>query len=249
MSEKQETDSIRVSQVMAAALAAITAAVLGSTMGVAGTVIGAGLASIVSTVGGALYLRSIQRTRQGVASVKNLVVARAGTTKVTLIEEKPADESVGVDQAGVDQPVDEVQDEERSDGDEPARRRLRWPAMIAAAIMAFVLGMLVVTGVEWLRGEPLSGGDGTTLGGIVRVQPDSGDERDNQPPASDESTPPNTGGSTVTVTEPPATSENPEPSAPSTGPSEPDPGGGEEPPATTTPNTPTGSATAPPPSG
>jgi Na+-driven multidrug efflux pump len=61
MSEKQETDNVRISQVLAGALAAVTAALLGSTMGVAGTVVGAALASVVSTVGGALYLRSIKR--------------------------------------------------------------------------------------------------------------------------------------------------------------------------------------------
>ncbi|MFG1793205.1 hypothetical protein [Nocardia sp. NPDC049149] len=63
-SEKSEKkDGIKPSQVGAAALAAVTAAFLGSTLGVAGTVAGAGIASVVSTVGGEFYLRSFRRTK------------------------------------------------------------------------------------------------------------------------------------------------------------------------------------------
>jgi len=53
--------------------------------------------------------------------------------------------------------------------------------MIAVgSLVAFVVGMGVITGVEWLRGEPLSGGDGTTLGEIIKPRP--ADERDQTPP-------------------------------------------------------------------
>jgi hypothetical protein len=198
MSDRTNTESIRFSQVLAGAMAAITAAVLGSTMGVAGTVVGAGLASIVTTLGGALYLRSIQRTRQGVRTVRDKVVARAGGTSVTLVEEPAADDEPG-----------------NEDGEAPPpARRLRWPAIIVGSVLAFVLGMMAVTGVEWLRGEPLSGGDGTTVGGIVRSGQGSGDDQDNAPPATRESTTPNTGRSTVTVTQEPSTSGNEAPEDP-----------------------------------
>jgi hypothetical protein len=241
MDDKPHTDSIRFSQVLAGALAAITAAVLGSTMGVAGTVVGAGLASMVTTVGGALYLRSIQRTKQGVQSVRNLVVARAGTTSVTLVEREPepADhtelaetaDTVAADQATSDE-----------DGEQPpARRKLRWPALIAAAVLAFVLGMMVVTGVEWLRGEPLSGGEGTTVGGIVRSQPDGGGDRDGRPPATRESTTPSTGPATVTVTQAPPTSGDADPAVPPSEPGTPSTTA----PDTTTDGVPTGSVSAP----
>jgi hypothetical protein len=193
MSDKTDTDSIRFSQVLAGALAAVTAAVLGSTMGVAGTVVGAGLASIVTTVGGALYLRSIQRTKQGVRSVRNKVVTRAGGTTVTLVDEEPEDQP----------------DEQPQTG-----HRLRWPAVVVGSVLAFVLGMMAVTGVEWLRGESLSGGEGTTVGGIVRSGPGGGDDHDKAPPATRESTTPNTGPSTVTVTQTPLTSGNEEPTDP-----------------------------------
>ncbi|WP_260189971.1 hypothetical protein [Actinophytocola gossypii] len=241
MSKKQDTESIRVSQVVAAALAAVTAALLGSTMGVAGTVVGAGVASVVSTVGGALYLRSIQRTGESVRNVRDRVVTRAGSTTVTVTEEKP-DETPG-----------EAGEEDGEDGDQerpPRAGRISWPAVIVGSALAFVLGMAVITGVEWLRGEPLSGGDGTTVEGIVR--PHHGDRgtdvRDEPAPAPSSpgqrpTAPAETDVSTVTVTTaPPPTSEDQEPSVPPSGPD----ATTTTPPTTTTDAEPTGSASPPP---
>jgi hypothetical protein len=198
MSKQQDTESIRINQVMAGALAAVTAALLGSTLGVAGTVLGAGLASVVSTVGAALYLRSIQRTGQGVRSVRDRAVARTGSTAGAPAEQEP----------------------DESDEDVAARRpqagRIGRPGMIVGSVLAFALGMVVVTGVEWLRGEPLSGGEGTTVGGIVRTHPGGADKRDKSPVTSDPSTPPSAGDRTVTVTPTPTpTSATPEPPDPS----------------------------------
>jgi len=197
MSEKQDKDSVRISQVLAGALAAITAAVLGSTMGVAGTVIGAGLASVVSTVGGAIYLRSIQRTRQGVRTVRAKVVGRNGTTSVLVadLEEKP-----------------EPQEEEPGAGEEtetqpPTERRLRWPVLVAGSVLAFALGMLVITGIEWVRGEPLSGGNGTTVGDVFRPPAQDQQQDEDRAPETSSSTPPPTSTDpTSTPTTPPPTS-------------------------------------------
>ncbi|HVV11496.1 hypothetical protein [Amycolatopsis sp.] len=61
--ESTEKTGLKPAQIAASALAAVTAAFLGSTLGVAGTVVGAGIASVVTTVGGELYLRSLRRTR------------------------------------------------------------------------------------------------------------------------------------------------------------------------------------------
>nr|WP_240519635.1 hypothetical protein [Amycolatopsis antarctica] len=75
--EKDEKSGIKVVQVAAAALAAVTAALLGSTLGVAGTVLGAGMASIVTTVGSELYLRSLKRTREAAQRTKEVALAIA----------------------------------------------------------------------------------------------------------------------------------------------------------------------------
>ncbi|CAM4410472.1 hypothetical protein NONI108955_25840 [Nocardia ninae] len=70
-------DGIKPSQVTAAALAAVTAAFLGSTLGVAGTVAGAGIASVVSTVGGELYLRSMRKTKEAAQRTREAALALA----------------------------------------------------------------------------------------------------------------------------------------------------------------------------
>src|SRR3954471_5581863 len=49
-------------QVAASALASVSAAVVASLFGVAGTVIGAGLVAVVSTTGSAIYSASMKRT-------------------------------------------------------------------------------------------------------------------------------------------------------------------------------------------
>lgn len=283
MSEK-DTERIRFSQVAASALAAVTAALLGSTMGVAGTVIGAGLASVVSTVGGVLYLRSIQRTRNSMLLVRSRVVARAGTTTVTVTERPaagetaeateretgeggPAAEADGIGragelgragemdeagqvgetgethQAGRSGEAGQVGETEAARG-APAGRRRTWAVVVAGSLAAFVLGMAVITGVEWLRGEPISGGEGTTLSKIVAPRHDDGEDPERErTPATEESTPTGTTGvppETVTIT-PPPTEESPS-DQPSTEPSTPE----TTPPATTTGNAPSGSASVPP---
>lgn len=55
---------VSVPQVTGGALASVTAAALGSQLGVAGTFLGAGLTSVVITVGGAVYQRSLERGQE-----------------------------------------------------------------------------------------------------------------------------------------------------------------------------------------
>lgn len=64
----RKTD-LNLSRVAAAALAAVTAAVVGSKLGAEGTLIGAGAASVVTTVATALYQSSLDRSRQRVRSL------------------------------------------------------------------------------------------------------------------------------------------------------------------------------------
>jgi hypothetical protein len=245
MSEKTDTDRIRISQVASGALAAITAAVLGSTMGVAGTVAGAGLASVVTTVGGTLYLRSIHRTKQSVRSVRNLVVTRVGGQDVVVEEQRsePAPDTTTATTETAEQPDEKAEDETKQEGDDqpPASRRLRWPALIAASVLAFTLGMLVVSGVELLRGKSLSGDGATTIGRIAQTDQDDGDKPDKAPPPSEESTTPPTDAPTGTDTSTPPTSEDEEPAPTSGEPTEPETTG----PDTTTEAPPAGTESVP----
>ncbi|MFI2103104.1 hypothetical protein ACH436_07415 [Isoptericola sp. NPDC019693] len=69
---------LSLTQVVASALAAVSATVLMSFFGVAGTIIGAGLASVVTVIGNFLYTRSIEKTHEQLKPVVTKVVARTG---------------------------------------------------------------------------------------------------------------------------------------------------------------------------
>ncbi|TDD00067.1 hypothetical protein E1292_29775 [Nonomuraea deserti] len=62
MSGEQRTFELTVPQTMGSALAAVTAAVAASYLGVAGTVIGAAVVSVASTIAGAVYTHYLART-------------------------------------------------------------------------------------------------------------------------------------------------------------------------------------------
>jgi outer membrane lipoprotein SlyB len=66
---KKSKLDLSATQVVGGALAAMTAAALGSQLSVAGTVVGAALASIIAAVAGSLYTASIRRTRDKVKTV------------------------------------------------------------------------------------------------------------------------------------------------------------------------------------
>jgi hypothetical protein len=207
---KEDTERVRFSQVLAGALAAVTAALLGSTMGVAGTVAGAGLASVISTVGGALYLRSIQRTKEGVRTVHAKVVGRSGGATVLVAADDPEETSEDLE------PGDEV--EAQPDDRPPAEpRRRRWPVLVVTSIAAFALGMAAVTGVEWLRGESLSGSGDTTFGSIVAPHQSGGGDSDPADPTTSTTTPaPTTTEQSPTTTTGESTSSTTPPSEQST---------------------------------
>lgn len=209
MSEKKDdAGSIRISQVLAGAMAAVTAALIGSTMGVAGTVVGAGLASVISTVGGALYLRSIERTKESVRTVvKAKVVGRSGGATVLVSDEKPETGKTVEADTG-EKPDEDAQEEQTSDDRPPVeRRRLRWPVIVVTSLAAFGLGMLVITGIEWLTGQPLSGGTGTTFDSIIEPHRGSGGGDGGQPVSPSTSDTPPASTTAPTSTHPTNTTE------------------------------------------
>ncbi|HEV2780732.1 MAG TPA: hypothetical protein VGX25_15185 [Actinophytocola sp.] len=204
MSNQKDSGSFAL-QVAAGALAAVTAAVLGSTLGVAGTVLGAGIASVVTTVGAALYLRSIRRTTEAVRLVQDKV---RGRWTGTLPAQDPAP-------AGEPPKTEEPGDEPEAEDNPPERAgRRRWPAVAAASVVAFALGMLALTGLELIRGEQVDGGQGTTIGRIVRSDQGPADRQD--PAPTGPTTPTEAPGMSTGTVPPPTTTQRPEPSRPTT---------------------------------
>jgi hypothetical protein len=130
--EKPRT-TLTVTQVVAGALAAVSAAVLASFFGVAGTVIGAALVSVVSTVGSALYSTSLSRTTERLRRTREAPVPPPGAPATR--ELPPA-----LDPRRAPAP----------------RRRPRWARVAAYAAAVFVVAMAVVTGIELVGQQPVS---------------------------------------------------------------------------------------------
>ncbi|MFI9384065.1 hypothetical protein [Kutzneria sp. NPDC052558] len=172
---------IKPTQVAAGALASVTAAVLGSKLGVAGTVAGAGLASVVGTVGASLYERSIH-------AAKDRVTAR-------IKQEEPP--------VGASHDAETVRLMVAPPKREAGKRR--WPMLAAATAAAFVLGMGVLTVVELLDGQATSGNGQRTTVGALFGQP----EQTSAPHPTSAPPPTSTSTSTTTTTAPTTTSSTP----------------------------------------
>ncbi|MFD6530734.1 hypothetical protein [Streptomyces sp. NPDC060184] len=257
--QKERRIDLNVPQVAGSAVAAVAAAVAASQLGVYGTILGAGVMSIVATCGGSVFQHFFRRTgeqirevtvqvtnpggrqvavrtrettrgRRGAASVPadgdadpavTRVIDRAqaiGSTRL-LGGAVPVDpdrtrmlrRSAGEDSdptrllRAVPAPADQPDDATRQlrvtgPGLAPgeygpgegfsaatthgtARRSRRKP--VVAAVVVFVVSMLGITGFELVSGNDLSGGNGTTVGSVVR----GGDARtaDPQPSTGTES--------------------------------------------------------------
>lgn len=170
--ESKKKLDVSTAQVAGGALASVTAAFLGSHLGVAGTVGGAALTSITITLGGALYQRSIERTKDKakvLAKSANLDklptkdIQRQSTKRIRL----PADPVLpGMLWPGGEHVVDSERKEPATD--DGRRGRTRWGILAATSGLVFLLCMLIVTGFEGVSGQPLSGGNGgTTLGRVL----------------------------------------------------------------------------------
>jgi len=120
---------LSVAKVLGSALAAVTAAVVTSFAGVAGTVVGAAVVSVVATVGTAAYTHSLNRAKERMRTVQaaqgRVRAGGAGGSTTTT----PA----------------------------PSRTpRLATWAVAGAAVLVFLLSMGAVSAFELVAGQPLS---------------------------------------------------------------------------------------------
>ena len=240
--QHSERPQLNVAQVAGGALAAVTAAVVASRFGLGGTLIGAALASVVSTTGAALYSHAFRRT---------------GSTVRTLIEEpgSVAQRLPRFENVARRRPEDGQSERQAGSQNEPPARYLQrtqtasrtpppaawrktgapaaarsrrlpvWALPAIATVVVFLVAMGAVTGVEGIIGRPLSsvtGGSGpssgTTLGGV------SGDQGGSQPATTPAPEPSNT----AAPTQEPGTQPSTEPGRTQPG-AEPTPGSGSEP--------------------
>ena len=138
---------LSMTQLVGGSLAASTAAALGGRLGLAGTLIGAAAASVVSAVAAAVYTHSLRRTREFIRPT------RVGPAPV----HDPGDPA--------DPPLEVMA---------PAPRTLRLDLgglgmrrLVTGALAVFAAAAVVVTGVELATGRSLDGDGGTTAAQVV----------------------------------------------------------------------------------
>jgi hypothetical protein len=199
---------LSLTQVLGGALAAMTAAFLGSRLSVAGTVIGAALASIVAAVAGSLYTASLRTTRERVRTVWQ---GRVSGSAVPATVETTGRRDPGTSGAAPAQPS------APAGGAGLAGARLSWRKVLVAAFAAFALAAAVLTGIELATGSALSGGSGTTVSQVTEPQPPAATQ-DATPTAAPTSASPSPTGTATPSSSPSATAAaSPSPAATSTG--------------------------------
>ncbi|HEY1178511.1 MAG TPA: hypothetical protein VGF17_20335, partial [Phytomonospora sp.] len=196
---------------------------------------GAVLASVISTVGSALYLASMTHTKEKLRAIpKRYDVTRVAGEKPTAVvtTEHAPTEVIRLPAPGEDTAVVGDRATGRAtvtlpapDKDEPERRPFltRWKAVALTALVVCGLTFGVVTVAEALLGQPLAGlfgqADGATGTSLNNNPPPGqddgpGDEPVNPPPASEETEAP-----TPTPTTPEDESPSSQPSTSSPSPS------------------------------
>lgn len=161
-------------QVFASALAAVSSAVLLSTVGVAGTIIGAAVGSVFATAGSAIYSHYLGVSRARVtaaqtAALERLTHARAGASGVWA-DTRRGDAPPRTPTVREQQAAEKMADAERAlhvPADRPPWREalggVRWQRIVALAGGIFAVAMLVIVSFELLTGKAVSeytGGSG-----------------------------------------------------------------------------------------
>jgi hypothetical protein len=200
--------SIRIDwiQAMAGALTAVTSAVLLSTVGVAGTLIGAAVGSVAASVGNAVYGHYIALSSQRVASAKVVASARARS------EAERGGHVENVEDVEVQRPQedpDEAQPE-AARPEAPARvswreaaAGLAWRRIGVVAAGVFVLAMGAILTFELVTGRAVSTYTGGTEHGGARTSVPGLGGADRSPDPSGEPGQERTGGTPTTDPETP----------------------------------------------
>lgn len=147
--------SFSVPQIVGGALAAATAAAVGSQLGVAGTIIGASVASVIGGVAGTLYSAGLDRTHRRVTAVlrRNPAQTQADGVRenLPLADEAPATQLIDIAPTHAPQ------------WSPPSRRRLI-ERMVLSAAAIFLVAVTAITVVELGLGRTLTGVAGTSIG-------------------------------------------------------------------------------------
>ncbi|WP_182523686.1 hypothetical protein [Nocardioides dongkuii] len=147
---------------IAGALAAVTTAVLLSTLGAAGTLIGAALGSVLVTVSSQLYAQGLARSKRTMAKAQEAALQKAGLAQAE-VRRAGRRNDTGAVQAHLDAADDQLDGARAAlDGGEPTaslRERLAllpWKRIGLSAAGAFLLALVVIASFEAVTGRSVS---------------------------------------------------------------------------------------------
>ncbi|MEV6400184.1 hypothetical protein AB0M39_36280 [Streptomyces sp. NPDC051907] len=162
------------------ALAAVAAAVLASRLGVYGTIVGAGVVSIVATCGGSVFQHFFSRTGEQIREVAAPVRPKGrpaapppAADAPRMLRRGPYEGEFGAEfgKSSSGQSSGRLSGQLRGEfGDATTHgTRVRgWKRSVLATAVVFGVAMIGITGYELASGAELGGGKGTTLSSVVR---------------------------------------------------------------------------------
>jgi hypothetical protein len=166
--------SVSTVQVGASAAAAVTSALAASVFGVAGTLIGAAVGSMVSTIAAALYADYLHRAGRQLRVTKSVVIQRIPSEMLAATPLRhltgPADlpgeqamRAIGDETAHqtVTLPLADQTELLESPASPAARAWYKRP-VLAMGLCGFLIALGIITASEGAIGHSLSGGDGQT---------------------------------------------------------------------------------------
>ncbi|MGW6538978.1 hypothetical protein ACWGBV_25860 [Streptomyces sp. NPDC055051] len=179
--EKKRKVDLSVPQVAGSALAAVIAAKLASTLGVYGTILGAGVISVIATCGGPLFQLLFSRTGEQVRDATAAAKPRARQVPSTSPDPSarqapPAGDRHTLMLGTVTGPAAPFPyDEDFGTATTHGTRLRGWRRPMLAAALVFGVTMGGITTYELVSGEDFSGTKGTTtFGSVVRGGGDGG---------------------------------------------------------------------------
>ncbi|KQX63112.1 hypothetical protein [Streptomyces sp. Root1310] len=192
---KRKRIDLSVPQVAGSAVAAVVAAKLASYFGVYGTILGAGLVSVVATCGGSLFQHFFSRTGE---QLRDTQLRDAQVRDTQLRDAKVRAPRVAAKPTVRAQPAPG----EFTEGTVHRARSGRRRRPVVAAALVFGVAMAGITTYELVSGDSFSGDQGTTVTGAVSgggsssgTSPGSSDEDADPTPSPSSSSPssPSTG--------------------------------------------------------
>ena len=173
---KKRNFEFSVTQIVGGALAAMTAAALGSQLSAAGTVIGAALASIVAAIAGSLYTASLRRTRDKVKTV-------FWTGEPNEVQEPTVMEIIPDSEGHIAGQRSHLVAPEPDPNQKPQGPKLNWKRVLVVALVTFGIAAAALTTFEVVTGQALSGGKGTTFQQVSEGTSDKGSETKKKEPS------------------------------------------------------------------